>query len=138
MSAFEGSKLRFFGHLLAGLKAPSLVASIRDDLAAGRSAIVQVVSTNEAVMERRLAEIPPEEWNNLAVDLTPKDQVLDYLMGAFPIMAMDAVEDDDGNVTMVPVIVDGAPLAPPAALAIAWASSKTITPSKSAPSQATI
>ncbi len=38
-------------------------------------------------MERRLAEIPPEEWNNLAVDLTPKDQVLDYLMGAFPVMA---------------------------------------------------
>ena len=35
-------------------------------------------------MERRLAEIPAEEWNNLAVDLTPKDQVLDYLMGAFP------------------------------------------------------
>jgi hypothetical protein len=27
-------------------------------------------------MERRLAEIPPEEWNNLTIDLTPKDQVL--------------------------------------------------------------
>jgi hypothetical protein len=38
--------------------------------------VVQIVSTNEAVMERRLAEIPPEEWNNLTVDLTPKDQVL--------------------------------------------------------------
>lgn len=110
MSAFEGAKLRFFGHLLAGLKSPSLIASIREDLAEGRSAVVQVVSTNEAVMERRLAEIPPEEWNNLAVDLTPKDQVLDYLMGAFPVMAMDAVEDEDGNVTMVPVTVDGRPV----------------------------
>ena len=111
MSAFEGAKLRFFGHLLSGLKAPSLVAAIRQDLAAGRSAVVQVVSTNEAVMERRLAEIPPEEWNNLAVDLTPKDQVLDYLMGAFPVMAMDAVEDEDGNVTLVPVTdADGRPV----------------------------
>ena len=110
MSAFEGAKLRFFGHLLAGLKAPSLVASIREDLVHGRSAIVQIVSTNEAVMERRLAEIPPEEWNNLAVDLTPKDQVLDYLMGAFPVTAMDAIEDDDGNVTLVPVTVDGKPV----------------------------
>ena len=111
MSAFEGAKLRFFGHLLSGLKAPSLVASIREDLAASRSAVVQVVSTNEAVMERRLAEIPPEEWNNLAVDLTPKDQVLDYLMGAFPVMAMDAVEDEDGNVTLVPVTdADGRPV----------------------------
>ena len=51
-----------------------------------------------------------------AVDLTPKDQVLDYLMGAFPIMAMDAVEDEDGNVTMVPVTVDGAPVVSQAAL----------------------
>ena len=111
MSAFEGAKLRFFGHLLSGLKAPSLVAAIRQDLSDGRSAVVQVVSTNEAVMERRLAEIPPEEWNNLAVDLTPKDQVIDYLMGAFPVMAMDAVEDEDGNVTLVPVKdADGRPV----------------------------
>jgi predicted RNA methylase len=116
MSAFEGCKQRFFGHLLSGLKSPSLVASIRQDLVQGRSAVVQVVSTNEAVMERRLAEIPAEEWNNLAVDLTPKDQVLDYLMGAFPVMAMDAVEDEDGNVTMVPVMVDGAPVVSQAAL----------------------
>jgi hypothetical protein len=35
-----------------------------------------VVSTNAAVMERRLAAIPLEEWGNLAVDLTPKDAVL--------------------------------------------------------------
>ena len=110
MSAFEGCKQRFFGHLLSGLKSPSLVAAIRQDLINDRSAVVQVVSTNEAVMERRLAEIPAEEWNNLAVDLTPKDQVLDYLMGAFPVMAMDAVEDEDGGVTMVPVVVDGAPV----------------------------
>ncbi|MDR3511006.1 MAG: bifunctional class I SAM-dependent methyltransferase/DEAD/DEAH box helicase [Caulobacteraceae bacterium] len=117
MSAFEGAKLRFFGHLLSGLKAPSLVASIRQELAEGRSAVVQVVSTNEAVMERRLAEIPPEDWNNLAADLTPKDQVLDYLMRAFPVMALDAVEDEDGNVTMVPVTdADGRPVVSQAAL----------------------
>jgi predicted RNA methylase len=116
MSAFEGCKQRFFGHLLSGLKGPSLIAAIRQDLIHDRSAVVQVVSTNEAVMERRLAEIPAEEWNNLAVDLTPKDQVLDYLMGAFPVMAMDAVEDEDGNVTMVPVMVEGAPVASQEAL----------------------
>ena len=110
ISAFEGSKQRFFGHLLAGLKAPTLIASIREDLAQARSAVVQIVSTNEAVMERRLAQIPPEEWNNLQVDLTPKDQVLDYLMGAFPVNAMEATEDDEGNVTMRQLMVDGAPV----------------------------
>jgi predicted RNA methylase len=110
MSAFEGAKLRFFGHLLAGLKTPSLLASIRDDLAQGRSSVVQVVSTNEAVMERRLAQIPAEEWNNLTIDMTPKDQVLDYLMSAFPTQAMIAVEDESGAVTMVPLLKDGAPV----------------------------
>ncbi len=108
-SAFEGAKLRFFGHLLAGLKAPSLIASIRDDLAANRSAVVQIVSTNEAVMERRLSSIPPEEWNNLSIDLTPREYVLDYLREAFPIHLMEAIEDDRGGVTMVPVMVDGRP-----------------------------
>ena len=110
ISAFEGCKQRFFGHLLSGLKSPSLVASIRQDLAAGRCAVVQIVSTNEAVMERRLGEIPAEEWQNLSVELSPKDTVLDYLMGAFPVMAMDAVEDEDGAVTLVPVRVDGVPV----------------------------
>lgn len=108
-SAFEGAKLRFFGHLLAGLKAPSLIASIREDLANDRSAVVQIVSTNEAVMERRLSSIPPEEWNNLSIDLTPREYVLDYLREAFPVHLMEAIEDDDGGVTMVPVMVDGRP-----------------------------
>jgi protein-L-isoaspartate O-methyltransferase len=108
-SAFEGAKLRFFGHLLAGLKAPSLIASIRDDLAHDRSAVVQIVSTNEAVMERRLASVPPEEWNNLSIDLTPREYVLDYLREAFPIHLMEAIEGEDGAVTLVPVMVDGRP-----------------------------
>ena len=108
-SAFEGAKLRFFGHLLAGLKAPTLATAIRQDLLEGRSAVVQIVSTNEAVMERRLASIPPEEWNNLSVDLTPREYVLDYLREAFPVHLMEAIEDADGGVTLTPVLVDGRP-----------------------------
>lgn len=109
-SAFEGAKLRFFGHLLAGLKAPSLVAAIRSDLAEDRSAVIQIVSTNEAVMERRLASIPPEEWSNLSVDLTPREYVLDYLREAFPVHLMEAVEDAEGQVTLTPVMEEGRPV----------------------------
>ncbi|WP_339913146.1 bifunctional class I SAM-dependent methyltransferase/DEAD/DEAH box helicase [uncultured Brevundimonas sp.] len=108
-SAFESAKLRFFAHLLAGLKAPSLIGSIREDLVQDRSAVVQIVSTNEAVMERRLSSIPPEEWNNLSIDLTPREYVLDYLREAFPVHLMEAIEDKDGNVTMVPVMDGGRP-----------------------------
>ena len=53
MSAFEGAKLRFFGALLAGLKSPTLIAAIRDDLVQGRSSVVQIVSTNEADVYKR-------------------------------------------------------------------------------------
>jgi hypothetical protein len=109
-SAFESAKLRFFGHLLAGLKAPTLAAAVRRDLGAGRAAVVQIVSTNEAVMNRRLADIPPEEWSNLQVDLTPKEYVLDYLKGAFPTALMEAVEGEDGEITLVPVMQEGRPV----------------------------
>lgn len=60
-------------------------------------------------MERRLASIPPEEWNNLSIDLTPREYVLDYLREAFPVTLMEAIEGDDGAVTLFPVMVDGRP-----------------------------
>lgn len=120
MSAFEGAKQRFFGHLLAGMKAPTLIKTIRDDvLPAGHSAVIQIVSTNEAVMERRLATIPLEEHNNLAIDLTPKEYVLDYLANAFPVHAMQEVEDEAGNVTLQPLTDgDGRPVLSQEALAL--------------------
>ncbi len=118
LSAFESCKQRFFAGLLAGLKAPSLVSSIRQDLTRDFSCVVQIVTTNEAVMERRLAEIPPEEWQNLSVDLSPKDQVLDYLMGAFPVAKMEEIRDAEDNVTLRPLMVDGRPVQSQEALAL--------------------
>ena len=51
------------------MKCPSLIRAIEADLAAGRSAVIQLVSTGEALMERRIAEIPASEWDDLSVDL---------------------------------------------------------------------
>jgi len=31
------------------------------------------VSTNEALLERRLAEIPTSEWADLSIDITPRE-----------------------------------------------------------------
>ncbi len=75
-SAFESAKQRFFGHLLTSMKTPTLISSIKADLAAGHAAVVQIVSTGEALMERRLSEIPTEEWNDIRVDITPREYVL--------------------------------------------------------------
>ena len=103
ISAFEGAKQRFFGHLLTSMKCPSLIRAIEADLEAGRSAVVQLVSTGEALMERRIARIPPSEWNDLSIDLTPREYVLDFLEHAFPVQLQEPFEDDDGNLMSRPV-----------------------------------
>ncbi len=103
LSAFEGAKQRFFGHLLTSMKCPSLIRAIEADLDAGRSAVVQLVSTGEALMERRIAEIPASEWDDLSIDLTPREYVLDFLEHAFPVQLQEPFEDDDGNLMSRPV-----------------------------------
>ena len=102
LSAFEGAKQRFFGHLLTAMKCPSLIRAIEADLDAGRSAVIQLVSTGEALMERRLAEIPASEWDDLGIDLTPREAVLDFLAHAFPVQLQEPFTDSDGNLMSRP------------------------------------
>ena len=102
LSAFEGTKQRFFGHLLTGMKCPSLIRAVEADLDAGRSAVVQLVSTGEALMERRIAEVPASEWDDLNIDLTPRDAILSYLMHAFPVQLQQPFTDDAGNLLSRP------------------------------------
>ena len=111
MSAFEGAKQRFFGHLLTSMKCPSLIRAIETDLEQGRSAVVQLVSTGEALMERRLAEIPASEWDDLNVDLTPRETVIEFLAHAFPVQLQEPFTDAEGNLMSRPVFdADGQPV----------------------------
>ncbi|MET3793269.1 bifunctional class I SAM-dependent methyltransferase/DEAD/DEAH box helicase [Aquamicrobium terrae] len=106
-SAFESSKQRFFNHLLTSMKTPSLLAAIEKDLEDGHAAVVQLVSTGQALTERRLAQIPTEEWGDLQVDVTPREYVIDYLMHSFPTQLFEEFSDDEGNVTSRPVYDGG-------------------------------
>ncbi|MFG1314635.1 strawberry notch-like NTP hydrolase domain-containing protein [Xanthobacter autotrophicus] len=109
-SAFESAKQRFFGHLLTSMKTPTLIRSITRDLAEGHAAVVQIVSTGEALMERRLAELPTEEWNDVRVDITPREYVLDYLAHSFPVQLYEPFTDSQGNLSSRPVYRDGQPV----------------------------
>ncbi len=109
-SAFESAKQRFFGHLLTSMKTPTLLRSIERDLAAGHAAVIQIVSTGEALMERRLAEIPTEEWNDVRVDITPREYVLDYLSHSFPVQLYEPFSDAEDNLSSRPVYRDGQPV----------------------------
>ena len=109
-SAFESAKQRFFNHLITAMKTPSLIAAVERDLAAGHAAVIQIVSTGEALMERRLAEIPTEEWNDVQVDITPREYLLDYLAHSFPVQLYEPFTDSEGNLSSRPVYRDGQPV----------------------------
>jgi len=109
-SAFESTKQRFFGHLLTSMKTPTLIRSIEADLAAGHAAVIQIVSTGEALMERRLAEIPTDEWNDISVDVTPREYVGSYLQHSFPVQLYEPFTDGEGNLSSRPVFRDGHPV----------------------------
>ena len=104
LSAFEGAKQRFFNHLLIGMKGPTLVGAIEQDLADRHAVVVQIVSTNEAILDRRLAEIPASERDDLTIDITPRECILDYLVNSFPTQLHTVVADEDGNLTSIPAV----------------------------------
>ncbi len=111
LSAFEGAKQRFFGHLLTSMKCPTLIRAVEADLDAGHASVIQLVSTGEALMERRIAEIPASEWDDLSIDLTPREYVLDYLAHAFPVQLQEAYTNEDGDLMSRPVTdADGNPV----------------------------
>lgn len=109
-SAFESAKQRFFNHLITAMQTPTLIAKVDDDLAKGHSAVVQIVSTGEALMERRLADVPTEDWDDIQVDITPREYVLDYLAHSFPVQLYEPFTDDEGNLSSRPVTLDGQPV----------------------------
>ena len=103
LSAFEGAKQRFFGHLLTAMKCPSLIRSVESDLEAGHACVIQLVSTGEALLDRRIADIPVSEWDDISVDLTPREACLEYLAHAFPVQLQEPFTDDEGNLMSRPV-----------------------------------
>jgi hypothetical protein len=104
-SAFEADKQRFFNHLLTAMKCPTLIAAMAHDLEAGHAIVLQVISTNEALLDRHLAQIPASEWSDLAIDITPREYVLDYLSHSFPTQLFELFSDD-GNVQSRPAYDD--------------------------------
>jgi predicted RNA methylase len=106
-SAFESAKQRFFNHLITAMQTPSIIASVEADLNSGASPVLQIVSTGEALMERRLADIPTEEWGDVEIDITPREYVLDYLANSFPVQLYEPFTDNSGNLGSRPVTHEG-------------------------------
>ena len=103
LSIFESTKQRFFCQLLLGMKLPALIPAIRADLDRGESAVIQLVSTSEAMLDRALAALTPEERANLDIELSPREFVMSYLTAAFPVRQMKTFVDDTGKTRSEPL-----------------------------------
>jgi hypothetical protein len=101
MSAFKGAKQRFFQHLINAAKVPTVIKAIKQDLIDGYAAVLQIVSTDEALLNRRLEGIPPSEWGDLRLDFTPKEAIVQYLEGSFP-TRLHSISEVDGKTVATP------------------------------------
>jgi hypothetical protein len=106
LSVFEGTKQRFFAQLLLSMKLPSLLPAIEAALGQDQAVVVQLVSTAEAMLDRRLADLSAEEREALEIDLSPREYVIDYLSKSFPVRLMAIFTDENGNPRSEPM-VDG-------------------------------
>ena len=111
LSRFESTKQRFFAQTLTAMKLPTLLTAIERDLAGGSAVVIQLVSTAEAMLGRRLAELTPEERAELDIALSPREYVVDYITTAFPTRAMEPYCDDEGFMRSRPAVdADGNPV----------------------------
>lgn len=102
-SRFESTKQRFFNQLLLSMKLPSLFPAMVSHLDDGQSVVVQLVTTAESILNRRLGALSPEDRADLDIDLSPREYVIDYLVRAFPTRQMQEFTDDNGNLRSFPM-----------------------------------
>jgi hypothetical protein len=106
LSRFESTKQRFFGQLLISMTLPTLIRAIEKEIAADHAVVVQLVTTAEAMLNRRLSELSAEERANLDIELSPREYVIDYLNNAFPTRMMRVYRDEQDNPRSEPMSDD--------------------------------
>jgi len=104
MSAFWGAHQRFFNQVITASQMPSVIKQMEDDIAAGKSIVLQITNTNEADQTRALAKLAgqkvseDEDADSLEeLDLTPRDQLIQLVARAFPVAQYETYTDDDGK-----------------------------------------
>ncbi|MGF7155985.1 strawberry notch-like NTP hydrolase domain-containing protein [Novosphingobium gossypii] len=110
-SRLESCKQRFFNQLLLSMKLPTIIAATDRHLAEGLSVVIQLVTTGESILDRRLTGLSPDERARLEIDLSPREYVIDYLDRAFPTQQMTVFTDETGKAYSRPLFTDeGAPV----------------------------
>ena len=103
LSQFWGAHQRSFNQLLTALTMPSVIEDMRKQLEGGKALVLQIVNTNEADQKRALEKLESEEDFD-RLDLSPGDQLINFIEHSFPTQKYEPVEDENGNIRMEPMV----------------------------------
>lgn len=76
---------RFFQKLLTAMQMPSVIASMKEELAKGNAPVMQIVNTNQASVDRALAKAKEDDTALDDIDLSPREDLLKTVANAFPV-----------------------------------------------------
>ena len=112
-AAYWGAQQRFFNQVITSMQMPTVLDSIERDIANGHAVVLQLVNTNEAqqtrAVDKRKAEGESLDLEDL--DLTPRDQLLQMIEKAFPVVQYEDFLDDQGALKSRPVLnADNSPV----------------------------
>jgi hypothetical protein len=96
-SKFWGANQRFFNQVLTSMQMPSVVKDMKAQLERDRSLLVQLVNTNEAIMDRQLQQADQSGADIESLDMTPRQNLMQYVEKAFPTAQFEEYTDEQGN-----------------------------------------
>ncbi|MGD9368816.1 MAG: strawberry notch family protein [Desulfobacteraceae bacterium] len=101
-SRFWGAHQRFFNQVITSMQMPTILKASQKDLEDGHAVIFQLINTNEASLNRARARMQEgDEYED--IDITPRDQLMEYIQNGFPTRQYEQFEDDNGNIIVRPV-----------------------------------
>jgi hypothetical protein len=96
MSQFWGAELRFYDQVLGSLQVPSIIAHMEKALEEGNTCLVQFYNTYEAQQNREIERM--EKGQTLDdLDLTPRQNLIEYVKNGFPVQQYETYIDENGN-----------------------------------------
>ncbi len=105
MGKLWGTQLRFYNQVMNALQMPSVLEDMKQKLEAGESVVVQLTNTDEAALGRALDKAGRSEDADLgSIDLTPREDLINYVRASFPVGQFEDYMDDNGNIRSRPVM----------------------------------
>jgi hypothetical protein len=96
-STFWSANQRCMSDLITAFKLPETMARIEDDLAAGRSAVVQLADTG-AEQEKRALGVAQAEGRDLSeISMNPTENLVNYIRQFYPVTVWTVTHDENGQ-----------------------------------------